>query len=71
MTPPFTFSETTTTRKGHEMAIADYAHWNEEAGQVWWQEEGRWAHEMNDEMPDEDYEGDYDEGDDEEGESCS
>ena len=25
------------------MALADYAHWNEEAEQVWWQEEGRFA----------------------------
>ena len=23
------------------MPLADYAHWNEEAEQVWWQEEGR------------------------------
>ena len=23
------------------MPLADYAHWNEEAPQVWWQEEGR------------------------------
>jgi hypothetical protein len=25
------------------MPLADYAHWNEEAEQVWWQEEGRHA----------------------------
>lgn len=23
------------------MTIADYAHWNEQAAMVWWQEEGR------------------------------
>lgn len=23
------------------MPLADYAHWNEEAGRVWWEEEGR------------------------------
>lgn len=30
------------------MSRADYAHWNEEADQVWWAEEGRHEPEMED-----------------------
>lgn len=37
------------------MALSDYAHWNEEAAQVWWLEEGR--HESNEESYDEDWDG--------------
>jgi hypothetical protein len=34
------------------MALADYAHWNEEATQVWWQEEGKHIEEPPWEDPD-------------------
>lgn len=50
------------------MARSDYAHWNEEADIVWWQEEGR--HETYEEpdydndVPDNDWE-DFDDDDDE------
>jgi hypothetical protein len=30
------------------MSRADYAHWNEEATRVWWEEEGRHAEEPRD-----------------------
>lgn len=54
------------------MSRADYAHWNEEADQVWWAEEGSHVVEYNpepddwedeswrDEVPDEDDEDDED-----------
>ena len=37
------------------MPLADYAHWNEEAEQVWWQEEGRHTEEPP-EVEDDDWE---------------
>ena len=30
------------------MARADYAHWNEDADRIWWEEEGRHAEELRD-----------------------
>lgn len=37
------------------MPLADYAHWNEEAELVWWQEEGRHVEEPDYGDPQEDY----------------
>ena len=55
------------------MARSDYAHWNEDADRVWWQEEGR--HETYEEPYDEDgdwgwndADDDWDEDEDEDGE---
>jgi hypothetical protein len=42
------------------MSRADYAHWNEDADMVWWQEEGRHVEEAPEYDPYED-EGFYDE----------
>jgi hypothetical protein len=37
------------------MPIADYAHWNEEAELVWWQEEGRHAEKPSFQEDDDDW----------------
>jgi len=34
------------------MALSDYAHHNEEAQRIWWEEEGRWENEPRDTDPD-------------------
>lgn len=37
------------------MSRADYAHWNEEADRIWWEEEGKWEDDSEPEPdPDED-----------------
>ena len=42
------------------MPLKDYEHWNEEAGRVWWQEEGRFDAEPPEDV---EYDGPIDEDD--------
>lgn len=45
------------------MPLADYAHWNEEAEQVWWQEEGKHHDADYEAHLADDFDDDYDEED--------
>lgn len=47
------------------MSRADYAHWNEEADIIWWQEEGRHVETAEDYYEPDDYLPDWDDEDDE------
>lgn len=47
------------------MPLRDYAHWNEDAQRVWWEEEGRHGSEEPDYDPD-DYLPDWEDADEEE-----